>query len=296
MNKLISIALLFLMPVFCFALDEQIRTDRLEEGSQFLINFNNSELFDKGEIEWKTGDDDTVIQECHLAIKSHYDEKLARSIGSAVYTFKQFHPGSSYIFRSNESREQITLWMTTENKNLPLLVLDCFWATRGPAAPLPPMTLKSIAEFIQQPGFFKRPVISPVEQRNATEIRPPYDIAIVEQDLYFSAVRSENSSVVSVVTPRIKDGNVVTSDSVRGACSASYSSRPTDDKSYEITVRKGTLLRVKYVNVGRLGTYIFYFESPSPAFEISVHCFFQDLDKPTWADFAKHLNGVITVK
>ncbi|MBK9321608.1 MAG: hypothetical protein IPM97_01390 [Bdellovibrionaceae bacterium] len=292
MNSLITIAVLALMPALCNASELDRRPMDLDDTSEFLVNFSDHELLTTGRREWRVADSQSV-KDCHLEIKSYYDKNLAQKLGKVLYTVDQHHYGSSMSYLNRESRDQTTLWLTTANKDLPLMVFGCFTASLDSSTMERKLTLQNIADLIQLPDFFFKPVFKDTSYKTAYELLPHATAALIRTSLTFSAVKSGNS--YSLKEPNIQNGKLFYNSYPRPGCSVSYfNSGARADRAYEGTVDTGALLRITFLNENQ-DFFIIGAESPDRRFSLSINCFFRGSAIQNFSDIKAHLDGIIDI-
>ncbi|MGZ3745279.1 MAG: hypothetical protein ACXVB1_04160 [Pseudobdellovibrionaceae bacterium] len=292
MNKLI-LGILFFAPALCLAVDMNARLTDLENSSKFLVNLSDPELLANGKREWRIQNGHQIVKTCRLEIRSYYNKSLVEKSGAVIYTIDQNNPGSSIDFYNKESRDHFSLWLTTSNKDLPLVLLDCFWAVEGDTQEGRHFTLQNVAEFIQQPQFFYDPVLKEYASKTAFELLPMATLAQLRVDLEFSS-KEDSNGFFSITQPTIKDGKVTTAGVQAPSCSIGYHSPQTDRGAYHLVLSAGPLLRVQYMTE-TLGYYHIELDSPDRLYNLTVTCSFSPNPAQNFSEFKAQLDNVIDI-
>lgn len=292
MNKLI-LGILFFAPAFCLAVDMNARMTDLENSSKYLVNLSDPELLANGKREWRIQNSHQFVKTCKLEIRSYYDKSLAEKSGAVVYTTDQIHPGSSIDFYNQESRDHFSLWLTTDNKDLPLILLDCFWGVVGDTKEGRHFTLQNVADFIQQPQFFYQPVLKEYASKTAYELLPLATLAQLRVDLEFSSKEGSNG-FFNITQPTIKDGKVTTARVQAPSCNVGYYSPQTDHGAYHLVLSAGPLLRIQYMTEIQ-GFYHIELDSPDRQYSLTVTCLFNPNPAQSFSEFKAQLDHVIDI-
>ncbi|MCO5144458.1 MAG: hypothetical protein M9962_15370 [Oligoflexia bacterium] len=86
------------------------------------------EVIEKRKVEWQSGSIDDGLR-CSISIYSHYDQEKIRAQPRASYEVLQNNNQNSFSMRGGagtEWREQVTFKLSSNDKNYPILLLDCF--------------------------------------------------------------------------------------------------------------------------------------------------------------------------
>jgi hypothetical protein len=233
---------LLLLPLFAHAHADRRLSD-LAPDSEFLVNLNDPELLGQRERKWQEGTAENGLR-CSLEIQSHFDREAAEKSGPTVYRLTQINPGDSYSVRNLEGRDQASLWLTTENKDLPYLSFDCFRIYKTHKARRSPITLGAVVALVGMPDLFHRPILGKVPSLSAEQFFPDFTqhsrIRML-QALEFQGVNAERDSV-SIIEPRIQFGKVVEKFEKGSNCRMGY--RHPRMENYKKIAPAGLELRV----------------------------------------------------
>jgi hypothetical protein len=269
----------------------------LAAGSEFLIHLNDPDFLRTKEKKWELRSPG-LNKECTLSIRSYFDQDMALKAGDVIYTFEQNNPESYAMYKASLARDQFSLWLTTENKNLPLLLLDCDVDAAFAAVDERTFTLANVAAFIQQPAFFHQPVLVPHPSTSAADMGPLLTTAVVRAPLHFlaTALPSGSPGYSLQKFPVIHDGVLKEGPAKDSGpqCIVQYQSPSTSDKAFEVTVPANTTLTVQTLSEVK-GFYMMILESSG--FQLTVDCY-SPADAP-YTDFAQiraQLRSVIDVQ
>lgn len=291
-----TLFLLLLLPLFAHAHADRRLSD-LAEGSELLVNLNDPELLSKREHEWVEGSAENGLR-CRLKIQSHYDREAAEKSGPTAYQLTQINPGDSYSVRNSEGRDQASLWLTTENKDLPYLSFDCFRIYKAHKARRAPITLGKVESLLGQPGFFRKPLLSREPSLTAEQFFPELTKASrvrMLQPLEFRGVNAEGNSM-GVIEPRIQFGKVVQKFEKGSNCRMSY--RHPRMENYVKIAPAGLELRVTSVQglSNHNGMQLFDMELESlEGDSFQLHCFSGREFFKGYAEFEGHFRSILEI-
>jgi hypothetical protein len=263
----------------------------LDEGSEFLVHLSDPELLENGKKTWQILED-SWMRRCELSVQSHYDRGQAIAAGDVVYHFHQFHSHNDLSYYNQNVRDQFNVWLTTDNKDLPLLNFECFQEVPLTSQAPKKFTFAYVAEFIGQPNFFLHPVAQYEYVTTPFDLMPIADSILIGEDLHFKAVETSGGSLSGIEHPRLRDGKLLGKDERAVAqCSVNYS--PAKFGPYDITLKKGEKWPLTYFQQA----YGHYYSFAADMFSarLSVSCFF-DAPIEDFSEIRKALGSVIQVQ
>jgi hypothetical protein len=262
----------------------------IAEGSVLRIHLSDAELLGSGKktwpvvgASWNSG--------CELSIRSHYDSEQARVSDEVIYYVSAFNSqnstdpdGDGWI------RDQFNAWLTTDNKDLPLLNFSCFQDVKRDA-PLPKkFTFGYVSELISQPNFFSEVVPAFEYSLTAFDLLPTVQYLEVGEPLHFKADKDPDGSLGSFETPRIRDGRLIGRDDPKNQCFMIY--EPPRFDAYDVTLNKGEKWSLNTFYQVSGNSYTLGADSMSA--RLSVTC---EFDKPiqNFSEFRKVLGSIVEI-
>jgi hypothetical protein len=213
-----------------------------------------------------------------------------------IYTIQQNNPQSAVDFNRNVADDQFALWLTTENKDLPLMLLNCHVETALSSKLEKHFTLGNVAKFIQQPGFFQKVMVSKVPFATAAMILPVGAQAVTQVPLKFKAVETSPGRF-SLHNPNVQNGRLVEKIEANSPyCNIDYRGPGNDEKAYELVLESHTPLFIRYLTETRGDFYILEIVSPEKNISLNLSCFSRGVPFSKFSQFQAMLNSVIDFK
>lgn len=235
-----------------------LRPGQLQPGSEILIQFRDMKLLNEPLV-WEAKDSD-VRRRCTLKIASHFDEDLLRQTPQAIYKITQGHAQSWFHYERRTQSDQFNYWLSTDNKDLPLLGFSCYLDAKAEAK-ITKFTIENVEELVGQSGFFRNIVTEipdAAPSASALDLAPLRLELEVLEDLHFSKTETSPGRF-DVQNPIIKGGH----------CWLSHFYVPDRSTSYKEMVKKGSKLTALYFSETPFGFYTMVAEAPGYGLNLS---------------------------
>ncbi|WP_413287725.1 hypothetical protein [Bdellovibrio sp. HCB337] len=299
MYKFVSIVLFGLMPSFCVASNlSQARPADLLEDSEFVVDLTDPELLQNKEKTWQVLGAD-IKKKCTLYIRSHFDRAQAEQAKAAVYQFHQLQRDSTVNYYNKYSSDQFTLWLITENKDLPIIGLGCLMDTPLNSQAERNFTLEGASHLIGQPDFFSKAKTRSTRTKIAYELLPTVSEVTLNSPLRFAGEADERGTRLTVTHfPRIQDGKLIDPAQQRPdlpSCSLYYNTNSGTLTSYDVTLPAGEKFSVRGFREGS-GAYSFYMTPKQGNYGMEMTCYFSKDRPQTFSEIQNTLGTFVEIK